>query len=580
MGSIPERARFLAAALLALGQLMTVGAASPVAAAGEIRVDVCLTDSTNSRHVPGTTSYQIGIGPISYFSSTVDPGSSCKYQLFAAGTTNVTIWTTFNNTTSAHLTQDIAAQPRFDFQTRQVTVRVEDAAQTGVAGAQVRYGGILGTAYYYPGQPTGAGGELSAELFPGTYTFRVDLNYTFATKTQDVGADPLVVFTTTTLTLGYSGIIAFGGATGDSAFFTPHSRELFPGTVNFRFDFSPGGPIRLPILIDGVPLTKSMIVARLLDAAGMPIQGVAVTAEPGGISLGATDANGVAYALVDGTLGSETVSFTYGGGTFVITQNQPTNSVYRFTVNPQTPPLVTDVIANSMNPIAVTASGATLTATVDDTTTGNSNIASAEYSIDGGAWTAMAAVDGSFDSPTEDITATIPVPTSPVVETICVRGTDNVGNTSDGTACTNLVVYDPSGGFVTGGGWILSPTGACQDTTVCVDATGKANFGFVSKYKKGASVPDGNTQFVFQAGSLNFSSTSYQWLVVSQSGTNAQYKGSGTINGAGSYGFMIWATQGSPDTFRIKITDSSDNVVYDDADTPLGGGSIIVHTAK
>jgi hypothetical protein len=39
-----------------------------------------------------------------------------------------------------------------------------------------------------------------------------------------------------------------------------------------------------------------------------------------------------------------------------------------------------------------------------------------------------------------------------------------------------LVVYDPSAGFVTGGGWINSPAGAFVDPTL----TGKASFGFVS----------------------------------------------------------------------------------------------------
>jgi hypothetical protein len=33
--------------------------------------------------------------------------------------------------------------------------------------------------------------------------------------------------------------------------------------------------------------------------------------------------------------------------------------------------------------------------------------------------------------------------------------------------------------------------------------TGKANFGFVSKYQKGQSTPDGNTEFQFKAGDLN-----------------------------------------------------------------------------
>ena len=82
----------------------------------------------------------------------------------------------------------------------------------------------------------------------------------------------------------------------------------------------------------------------------------------------------------------------------------------------------------------------------------------------------------------------------------------------DSQACTIVVVYDPSAGFVTGGGWIMSPQGAyAADPTL----TGKANFGFVSKYKRGQSIPDGQTQFQFQAASLNFHSASYEWLVVS-----------------------------------------------------------------
>jgi hypothetical protein len=142
-----------------------------------------------------------------------------------------------------------------------------------------------------------------------------------------------------------------------------------------------------------------------------------------------------------------------------------------------------------------------------------------------------------------------------------------------------LVVYDPEGGFVTGGGWIDSPAGAYAVDPLL---SGKANFGFVSKYKKGATVPTGQTEFVFQAGDLNFHSSSYQWLVVNQAGTNAQFKGVGTINGAGDYKFMLWAGDDLPDTFRIKIwtEDSEGNEmdIYDNGfDQPIGGGSIVVH---
>ena len=83
--------------------------------------------------------------------------------------------------------------------------------------------------------------------------------------------------------------------------------------------------------------------------------------------------------------------------------------------------------------------------------------------------------------------------------------------------------------------------------------TGKANFGFVSKYRNGATEPTGNTEFQFHAADLNFHSSDYDWLVVTQGDTNAQFKGSGTINGTGDYKFMIWAGDDDPDTFRIRI---------------------------
>ncbi len=155
-----------------------------------------------------------------------------------------------------------------------------------------------------------------------------------------------------------------------------------------------------------------------------------------------------------------------------------------------------------------------------------------------------------------------------------------------------VVVYDPSAGFVTGGGWIDSPEGACQFATCTAETIGKANFGFVAKYKKGQSTPDGNTQFQFKAGNLNFKSNSYEWLVVA--GANAKFKGEGSINGAGSYNFMITSRDGNlvgggqPDAFRIKIWDAG-GVVYDnqmgtgdDANggTALGGGSIVIHSSN
>ncbi|MFH1737572.1 MAG: hypothetical protein ABIH23_01100, partial [bacterium] len=149
------------------------------------------------------------------------------------------------------------------------------------------------------------------------------------------------------------------------------------------------------------------------------------------------------------------------------------------------------------------------------------------------------------------------------------------------------VVYDVDGGFVTGGGWINSPLGSYVSNPLL---TGKANFGFVSRYKKGATIPTGETAFQFKVADLKFQSTSYEWLVVA--GGKAKYKGSGTINGGGDYGFMLTAIDGDIngdgiDKFRIKIWEkSTEVVVYDnkigtddlsyDA-TELGAGSIVIH---
>jgi len=102
---------------------------------------------------------------------------------------------------------------------------------------------------------------------------------------------------------------------------------------------------------------------------------------------------------------------------------------------------------------------------------------------------------------------------------------------------------------------------------------------------------------VFCAGvEVNFSSTVYQWLVVS--GAKAQYKGSGTINGVGDFGFLLTATDGDiaggggTDRFRIKIWSvTTGAIVYDNAlgasedidnanPQVIGGGSIVIHKSK
>lgn len=163
---------------------------------------------------------------------------------------------------------------------------------------------------------------------------------------------------------------------------------------------------------------------------------------------------------------------------------------------------------------------------------------------------------------------------------------------SGGATYEYVVVYDPNGGFVTGGGWVTSAQGTCKLASCTGETTGRANFGFVFKYQKAATIPTGQTQF--QAGNLNFHSSSYDWLVVS--GSRAQYKGEGNINGTSGYGFMLTVIDGQlsggvgTDKFRIKIWKKAlGNVVYDNQlgaeddaspSTIIGRGSVIIHKQK
>jgi PKD repeat protein len=157
--------------------------------------------------------------------------------------------------------------------------------------------------------------------------------------------------------------------------------------------------------------------------------------------------------------------------------------------------------------------------------------------------------------------------------------TDDDGDSGQSPVFAYVVVYDPAAGFVTGGGWIDSPAGAYKPDP---SLAGRANFGFVARYRKGIDVPTGQAEFHFRLAGLNLHSIDYEWLVITGS-DYAVLKGSGTINGTGDYKFMIWAGDKDADTFRIRIweedaTTGVETDVYDNAsDQVIGGGSVVVH---
>jgi hypothetical protein len=151
------------------------------------------------------------------------------------------------------------------------------------------------------------------------------------------------------------------------------------------------------------------------------------------------------------------------------------------------------------------------------------------------------------------------------------------------TACSNvtasaiLVIYNPDGGFATGGGWIV-PLADGLNTY----PNQRANFGFNAKYKKGS--PTGHIEFRYSDGYIDLKSSSIEQLVIT-GGMIAQFKGWASVNGTEGYWFFVKAIDngepGTNDTFDIKIwapgADTEGNP-SERAGGVLQGGNIVVHT--
>jgi hypothetical protein len=145
------------------------------------------------------------------------------------------------------------------------------------------------------------------------------------------------------------------------------------------------------------------------------------------------------------------------------------------------------------------------------------------------------------------------------------------------TATAFLVVYNPEGGFATGGGWIVP-----EDDGLNTYPSVRANFGFNAKYKKG--LPTGHIEFRYSDGYIDLKSTSIEQLVITGSNL-AQFKGWARVNGEEDNWFFAKAIDnGEPgtgvDTFEIKIWAPGEDLEGDYTERAGGvlqGGNIRVH---
>ncbi len=232
--------------------------------------------------------------------------------------------------------------------------------------------------------------------------------------------------------------------------------------------------------------------------------------------------------------------------------------------------------ALSVNPKAVTES-TTLSAASNDSLSG---VAGGEYYLGTdpgeGNGTAMAHGGGT-------LSATVGNSLSPGVYPVCVRARDAADNWST-PSCVYLVVYDPSAGFATGGGWFVpgGNTSDPGDLLPGLDGTSKANFGFVVRYQNGASAqPGGQLEFHYNVGKFHLHSTGMEWLVVTNNNW-AKFSGTARIDGAsGNYPFRVDARDDSVDRFIIKIwapgaNPDTDSPIYK-ASGDVEGGQVKIH---
>jgi ABC-type transport system substrate-binding protein len=148
-----------------------------------------------------------------------------------------------------------------------------------------------------------------------------------------------------------------------------------------------------------------------------------------------------------------------------------------------------------------------------------------------------------------------------------------------------IIIYEPTGDFVTGGGWIWDPSGS------------KGNFGFNVKYKKNG-LPRGQAIYIFRVGDWEYIVKSNAWLGMAIDGNHSCFEAKCTVQQFNSRtGELVWdegnyqlridvwdgEEDGEPDEFQIRVYDKNGVVWHEAGFDPRGylqGGNIVIHRDK
>lgn len=190
------------------------------------------------------------------------------------------------------------------------------------------------------------------------------------------------------------------------------------------------------------------VAATITDTAASNIVSAAYTLNGGApVALNAKD--GVFDTPTEDVVSVPFAATVFGTNTVCVTGTDALPSTSdsvcaTFTVQDTVGPLTSNV---AVTPVPVLLNTmATVTATVDETTTGGALIKSAEYSLNGGAFLPMAAVTPPFDAIMENVTASFKA-TKIGPNTVCVRGTDALNNVGTPVCADFRVEYVFKGFF-------------------------------------------------------------------------------------------------------------------------------------
>ncbi|HKB88588.1 MAG TPA: PKD domain-containing protein [Patescibacteria group bacterium] len=263
------------------------------------------------------------------------------------------------------------------------------------------------------------------------------------------------------------------------------------------------------------------------------------------------------------------------GGTYTltvsVTDNQGAIGTSTATITVNSAPTVGVIIAPSA-PILVNT---VFTASTSFTDTNTSDTHTASWNWGDGNTTAGTVVENNGSGSVSNSHTYA----SSGVYSITLIITDNLG--ASGSSVYQYVTAYVSTSSFTGGRSFNNPPGAYPNNS------GKVTFGISSKYSN-SNVLTGSVKMNFKAANIDFISTSLQSLTTSTG--KAYLSGTGTVNGLGNYTFLVTGVDGSilggSDLVRIRIKDSSNNVIYDsqpgaldtsDPTTSVVNGNIRIH---